>query len=212
MGRVRNSNACRGRRRNHLALRHAAQQLAGDHDRGGPGAEARSFARASFGLIAGFMAGSCPECGGRSGRFRAWAWRGSKRFSATPASTSSRTQTKLICGQRCPSWRGQGLPLLVHAELIGTADPAGRVTGAERAAIARYLASRPREWEHAAIRLLIELCRETGCRVHIVHLSSADALPMIAEARARGSAAFRRDLPALSLLRGRRDPGWRPAV
>ena len=33
---------------------------------------------------------------------------------------------------------------------------------------------------------MIALCRETGCRVHIVHLSSADALPMIAQARAEG--------------------------
>ena len=55
---------------------------------------------------------------------------------------------------------------------------------------ARYLASRPREWEHDAIRLLIELCRETGCRVHIVHLSSADAVPMIARARAEGLPLF----------------------
>ena len=33
---------------------------------------------------------------------------------------------------------------------------------------------------------MIALCRESRCRVHIVHLASADALPMIAEARAEG--------------------------
>jgi len=33
---------------------------------------------------------------------------------------------------------------------------------------------------------VIELARRTGCRVHILHLSSADALPMIAAARAEG--------------------------
>ena len=33
---------------------------------------------------------------------------------------------------------------------------------------------------------MIALCRETRCRVHIVHLSSADALPMIAQARDEG--------------------------
>jgi len=31
---------------------------------------------------------------------------------------------------------------------------------------------------------VIEQARRTGCRVHILHLSSADALPMIAAARA----------------------------
>jgi allantoinase len=77
-----------------------------------------------------------------------------------------------------------GLPLLVHAELPGPMpadDPAG-----DPRSYASYLASRPRAWEHDAIRLLIDLCREYRCRVHIVHLSSADALPMIAKARDEG--------------------------
>jgi allantoinase len=34
--------------------------------------------------------------------------------------------------------------------------------------------------------MMIRLCRETGCRVHIVHLSSSDALPMIRDAKAEG--------------------------
>ncbi len=37
---------------------------------------------------------------------------------------------------------------------------------------------------------MIALCRETGCRVHIVHLSSADAVPMIAQARGEGLPLF----------------------
>jgi allantoinase len=78
------------------------------------------------------------------------------------------------------------LPLLVHAELPGGALPAAAVTALESRSYARHLASRPRAWEHDAIRLMIGLCRETGCRVHIVHLSSADALPMIARARDLG--------------------------
>ena len=49
---------------------------------------------------------------------------------------------------------------------------------------------RPRQWEHDAIRLMIGLCRETGCRVHIVHLSSADAVPMIVQARGEGLPLF----------------------
>jgi allantoinase len=77
-----------------------------------------------------------------------------------------------------------GLPLLVHAELVSPPLPSDPTTVDEGRSYARYLASRPREWEHDAIRLMIELCREFGCHVHIVHLSSADALPMIGQARA----------------------------
>jgi allantoinase len=83
-----------------------------------------------------------------------------------------------------------GLPLLVHAELVSTEDAAVATPAIEARSYARYLASRPREWEHEAIRLLIGLCRETGCRVHIVHLSSADALPNIALARNAGLPIF----------------------
>ncbi|HEY2158516.1 MAG TPA: allantoinase AllB [Isosphaeraceae bacterium] len=77
-----------------------------------------------------------------------------------------------------------GLPLLVHAELV----PPG-ATGmdpADARSYAAWLASRPAAWEVDAIRLLIGLCRETRCRVHVVHLATGDALPMIAAARAEG--------------------------
>ncbi|HEV3051610.1 MAG TPA: amidohydrolase family protein, partial [Longimicrobium sp.] len=49
-----------------------------------------------------------------------------------------------------------------------------------------YLASRPREAERQAIELLIRLCRETGARLHVVHLSDAGSLPLLREARAAG--------------------------
>jgi allantoinase len=74
-----------------------------------------------------------------------------------------------------------GVPLIAHAELdLGASglDVSPKYTD--------YLRSRPPAWEQAAIRLLIELAEQTSARVHIVHLSSADALPEIAAARARG--------------------------
>lgn len=73
-----------------------------------------------------------------------------------------------------------GLPLLVHAELpTYLREPAGN-------SYPGYLASRPHESEVEAVRLLIRLCREYRCHVHIVHLSSAEALPDIGAARAEG--------------------------
>ena len=49
-----------------------------------------------------------------------------------------------------------------------------------------YLASRPDEAEVEAIALLIRLAEEFKTPIHIVHLASAKALPMLADARGRG--------------------------
>src|SRR5262249_19599519 len=84
-----------------------------------------------------------------------------------------------------PTIAASGLPLLVHAELVAPL-PAGETSASLERSYQGYLASRPRAWEHAAIQLMIQLCLENGCRVHIVHLSAADALPLLVEARAAG--------------------------
>lgn len=76
-----------------------------------------------------------------------------------------------------------GIPLIAHAELdVGAPTPAS----SDVRRYSHYLASRPPEWEVAAIELLIRLCRETGCPVHIVHLSAAAAIPLIQAAKASG--------------------------
>lgn len=77
-----------------------------------------------------------------------------------------------------------GVPLLVHAEL----DLPGQSEdlAADPALYQTYLDSRPPEMEMNAIRLMIELARETRCHVHIVHLSCSDAVPMIEVARQEG--------------------------
>jgi len=79
----------------------------------------------------------------------------------------------------------RGVPLLVHAELCPADTPADDPQATSRH-YSDYLASRPASWEVDAIALMIRLCRETGCPVHIVHLSAADALPLLAEARREG--------------------------
>ncbi len=80
-----------------------------------------------------------------------------------------------------------GLPLLVHAEDPGTlAAAATRVTGHDPSLYATWLASRPPEAEVGGIAMLVRLARETGCRVHVVHVSAAESLPLLREARAAG--------------------------
>jgi len=49
-----------------------------------------------------------------------------------------------------------------------------------------FLGSRPPAAENNAIDTVIAAARATGCRAHIVHLSSAEALPAIIAARADG--------------------------
>jgi len=82
-----------------------------------------------------------------------------------------------------------GLPLLVHAELDRTINAAFAYlneAGADWRKYATYMAYRPDEAELEAIEMLLELCRETPFRLHIVHLSTAKALPLIAAAKREG--------------------------
>ena len=82
-----------------------------------------------------------------------------------------------------------GLPLLVHAELAGPVDAAVKrlnESDADWRKYATYLASRPDEAELEAIAMLLDLCRAHRFRLHIVHLSTAKALPMIWAARMEG--------------------------
>jgi allantoinase len=48
-----------------------------------------------------------------------------------------------------------------------------------------WLASRPVEVELAAIRQALEFAGETGCALHIVHVSSPEGIALVAEARAQ---------------------------
>jgi allantoinase len=73
--------------------------------------------------------------------------------------------------------------LIVHAEDSSTID---RAPSAHGARYLDFLASRPRTAENLAIGQVIQAAQRTGGRVHILHLSSGDALPMIAGARRDG--------------------------
>jgi allantoinase len=85
-----------------------------------------------------------------------------------------------------PVLRAHGLPLLAHAELDLGPDPEALRSPPDVRAYGGYLQSRPAAWEDQAIELLVRLCRDTGCAVHVVHLSSASALPTLRAARAEG--------------------------
>jgi allantoinase len=85
--------------------------------------------------------------------------------------------------------RGTGLPLLAHAEISGPVEAATsalNTIGADWHKYSTYLSSRPDAAEVEAIALLIRLAEEFQTDIHIVHLVSAQAVPLLAEARNRG--------------------------
>ena len=80
-----------------------------------------------------------------------------------------------------------GLPVAVHAENDAiTADLAVRARAAGRTSMHDYLESRPVVAELEAIGRAITLAEATGCSLHIVHVSTARGVGLVAEARQRG--------------------------
>jgi allantoinase len=76
-----------------------------------------------------------------------------------------------------------GSVMLVHAEshevIDGSPRPGGR-------GYASFLDSRPDAAEHDAVALVLDAAADTGARVHVVHVSSATVLPVLAEAKRSG--------------------------
>jgi allantoinase len=79
------------------------------------------------------------------------------------------------------------LPVAVHAE----SETLTKKLAAEKIAAGKtsrrdYLESRPVEAELEAIRLAIELAGETGCALHIVHVSSGAGIALVSAAKDAG--------------------------
>ncbi len=95
-----------------------------------------------------------------------------------------------------------GAMLIVHAEVPGPIDEMalpschaspGQDLGlnyepADASIYSTFLKSRPRAAENEAVELMIKLGYKFGTRIHIVHHSSADALPLLRAAKAAGLA------------------------
>ena len=104
-----------------------------------------------------------------------------------------------------------GLPYLIHAELGSAEQQQPGIATSYR----RFLESRPGQWETDAISMMIRLCREArddgvDARVHIVHLSSADAIPLIAEARDCGLSFTAESCPHYLTLCAEEIPDGKP--
>ncbi|HEX3202779.1 MAG TPA: allantoinase AllB [Actinomycetes bacterium] len=79
--------------------------------------------------------------------------------------------------------RGVDGLLIVHAEDATAIDQAPSCHGGR---YLDFLSSRPRAAENLAIAQVIQAASRTGTRAHVLHLSSGDALPLLASARRDG--------------------------
>jgi allantoinase len=94
------------------------------------------------------------------------------------------------------------LPVAVHAEdnamiesLVREKRTAGRTHWRD------YLDSRPIEAELAAIRIALELAGETGCALHVVHVSCPEGIDLITQGKRRGVDVTAETCPHYLLLK-----------
>jgi allantoinase len=77
--------------------------------------------------------------------------------------------------------------LIVHAEVPRPVEEATREQlKNDPRRYDTFLKTRPRKAEDDAIELIVRLCKETKTRMHIVHHSSADSLPLLRSAKDEG--------------------------
>jgi allantoinase len=78
-------------------------------------------------------------------------------------------------------------PLLAHAEVPGPIEAAlAGLSGRDPRDYATYLSSRPAAAEVQAVQLMLDLARRQDVQIHIVHVSAAEVLPLLRDARATG--------------------------
>ena len=96
-----------------------------------------------------------------------------------------------------PKLAALGAPLLAHAELPEPIEKAvaGFAKNASPRKYATWLATRPRQAENEAVALLLRLGGEFGARIHIVHVSSSDALALLRGAKDAGGAVTAETCP-----------------
>jgi allantoinase len=143
----------------------------------------RAAADGACAVDVGFWAGAVPDSLGRLADLHAAGVFGLKCFlldSGVPEFPPLSAEQLRAAMTEIAAFDGL---LIVHAE---DPDVIAAHAVAHTTSYAEFLGSRPPEAETSAIATVVAAARETGCRAHVVHLSAADALPVIARARAEG--------------------------
>lgn len=130
----------------------------------------------------GFWGGVVPGNAAELPRMAAAGVLGCKAFLCHSGIDDFPGSDEAVLREAMPRLRDAGIPLLAHAEI----ELPGHGHDHPPQHYAAWLLARPPAFEDEAIALLIRLCRETGCPVHVVHLSAATSLPQIRAAKAEG--------------------------
>jgi allantoinase len=148
------------------------------------GLEAKKRAAPVTGVEVAFWGGVVPANRNELESLAVGGVRGYKAF-LSPSGVDEFAAVELHDLRRAlPVLARRNLPLLVHAEWPPMLRPIPMA--ADPRAYATWMASRPPEAELEAILYLISLCRDFGTRIHIVHLATELALPLLRDARAEG--------------------------
>jgi allantoinase len=115
--------------------------------------------------------------------------RGFKCFLSDSGVPEFHSVTESDLHQAMPIIASTGFPLLVHAESASCLRRAQSKLGSEHVDwgdYSSYLRSHPPEAEVEAVEMMIRLSRQYGCRVHIVHVSAGEVLPVLRRAKSEG--------------------------
>ncbi len=155
---------------------------AGEFDRKRAALEAASIA--DFALWGGLIPGNCGELAELADRGVV----GFKAFLCDSGLAEFPRADDLTLYEGMREAAQLGLPVAVHAESEEiTKRLSKRMADAGRCDIAAFLESRPVIAEVEAISRAGVLARETGCKLHIVHISSGKGVAAALEARASGA-------------------------
>ena len=109
------------------------------------------------------------------------------------------------------------IPYLIHAELEEDApgNPGQQTRDMRLGSYMSFLDSRPKDWENRAIDMMISLAEEAksdgvSIKIHIVHLSSADSIQTIQQAKGRGLAISTETCPHYLTLNAESIPDHNP--
>jgi allantoinase len=144
----------------------------------------RKAADAACSIDVGFWGGAVPQNLGSLAALHEAGVFGFKSFLSPSGVPEFEHLSTAQLGQAAAEIAAFGGLLIVHAE-----DPGVLADAEPHAAPGHYegfLASRPDTAEISAIQNVIDAVRTTGVRAHILHLSSARALPILAAAKAEG--------------------------
>ncbi len=157
---------------------------------------ARKKSLIDFGLWGGLVPGNVGEIEGlaKAGAIGIKAFMCSSGIEDFPAVDG---KSLLVGAKACAE---AGLTLALHAE-----DPDELEKFAHHAATGKgwrdFVRSRPESCEVEAVRKALHVAEQTGCRLHIVHVSAPGALTLIAKARKRGIDVTCETCPHYLLLR-----------